>query len=311
MTTRTRAAALDALLLETAAAQDGVLTTAQLRSAGLDAPMLVALVSAGVLLHPGRGLYIVDSMSETDARPRHRQLVRGAFLIYPDAVLTSTSTLLAHDLPVWGADTGRPTLLRPVNRSGGMSCFWVRAQRWGRGLVGSPWGPSVSVADAVAQLAVDSGIASGLASADAALRLGLLDLDDLTEAVEAMDSWPRRSRAVSMLSFADGRRESVGESRCALALSAAGIRAVPQVEIRDDTGALVARVDFLVEGTRVVVEFDGRVKYGSGDPSVLWEEKKREDRLRRLGYVVVRITWADLERPGAVAARVLAALAAA
>ena len=63
--------------------------------------MLVALVSAGVLRHPGRGLYIVGSMSETDVRPRHRQLVRGAFLLYPDAVLTSTSTLLAHDLPVW------------------------------------------------------------------------------------------------------------------------------------------------------------------------------------------------------------------
>ena len=38
------------------------------------------------------------------------------------------------------------------------------------------------------------------------------------------------------------------------------------------------------------------------------------DRIRqdgRLGYVVVRVTWADLERPGAVAAKVRAALRAA
>ena len=62
-----------------------------------------------------------------------------------------------------------------------------------------------------------------------------------------------------------------------------------------------------MDGANVVVEFDGKVKYAAGDPEVLWDEKRREDRLRRLGYVVVRITWADLERPGAVAAAVRAA----
>ena len=50
------------------------------------------------------------------------------------------------------------------------------------------------------------------------------------------------------------------------------------------------------------------MKYAAGDPKVLWDEKRREDRLRRLGYLVVRVTWAQLERPGAVAAAVRAAL---
>ncbi len=85
----------------------------------------------------------------------------------------------------------------------------------------------------------------------------------------------------------------------------------PQVVISDRDGSFVARVDFLVDGTAVVVEFDGKVRYAAGDPGVLWQEKRREDRLRRLGYVVVRITWADLETPGAVAAKVRAALRAA
>ena len=114
-----------------------------------------------------------------------------------------------------------------------------------------------------------------------------------------------------MLRLVDGRRESVGESRCGVALAMAGIVATPQVTITDAHGGFVARVDFLVEGTRVVVEFDGKVKYAAGDPTVLWDEKRREDRLRRLGYVVVRITWAHLERPGAVAAAVRSALHAA
>ena len=96
-----------------------------------------------------------------------------------------------------------------------------------------------------------------------------------------------------------------------VAMAMAGIRAVPQVEVRDARGVVVARVDWLVEGTRVVVEFDGKVKFADGDPARLWAEKKREDRLRALGYTVVRITWADLERPGAVAAKIRAGLHAA
>lgn len=108
-----------------------------------------------------------------------------------------------------------------------------------------------------------------------------------------------------------GLRESVGESRCGIALELASIRVTPQVEIRDAFGNLVARVDFLVEGTMVIVEFDGKVKFETGDPAVLWAEKKREDRLRRMGYTVVRIIWADLEKPGAVSAKVGAAIRAA
>ena len=88
----------------------------------------------------------------------------------------------------------------------------------------------------------------------------------------------------------------------------AGLAVAPQVRIADERGNFIARVDFLVDGTRVIIEVDGTVKYAAGDPKVLWDEKRREDRLRRLGYLVVRVTWAQLERPGAVAAAVRAAL---
>jgi very-short-patch-repair endonuclease len=65
--------------------------------------------------------------------------------------------------------------------------------------------------------------------------------------------------------------------------------------------------DFLIDGTRVIVEFDGRGKYD--DPTVLFAEKQREDELRRLGYVVVRLTWEDLSRPEQVRRRLAAAVA--
>ena len=36
----------------------------------------------------------------------------------------------------------------------------------------------------------------------------------------------------------------------------------------------------------------------------LWDEKRREDRLRELGYEVVRVVWSDLDSPRELAARI-------
>jgi very-short-patch-repair endonuclease len=301
--------ALDPELLTLARTQHGMITTAQAASIGLSAPMLVAMVRSGVLRHPGRGLYAVEALVDPDAVGWHRQLCAGAFLLYPDAALTGTSAVLAHGIPVWGAPLAQPSLMRPVKRVGGMRAFWVRPMRGD--VVDTAWGPASPPAVALVHHAVDRGIVSGVVSADAALHLGLLSLDELVSQVEAVATWPHSSRAAAMLRLVDGRRESVGESRCGVALAMAGISVTPQVTVRDVNGEFVARVDFLVDGTNVVVEFDGKVKYAAGDPTVLWDEKRREDRLRRLGYVVVRITWAQLERPGAVAAAVRMALRAA
>jgi very-short-patch-repair endonuclease len=157
-------------------------------------------------------------------------------------------------------------------------------------------------------VALDHGIEQGVVCADDGLRQRQFSLDALSAAVGSVTNWPGAHRARSMAQLASAERESVGESRCGVAMAVAGIRACPQVEVRDASGHLVARVDWLVEGTMVVVEFDGKVKFASGDPEVLWAEKRREDALRRLGYTVVRITWADLERPGAVAAKVRVAM---
>jgi very-short-patch-repair endonuclease len=297
---------LDTALLALAESQEGVLTTAQLLAAGYCSRAVVDLVGRAVLDHPGRGLYIVRAQARTEELSRHRQLVAGARLLYDDAVLVGASAVLAHGIPVWGVDLGRPSVRRPIVRSGGMRVFHVR--RGAGPSVDTAWGPASPLPDALALLAVDAGIVSGVVSADAALRSERVSTEELARAVADVASWPRGSRAVAMQSFMDGRRESVGESRCGVELGLAGIRVTPQVEIRRPDGRLVGRVDFAVDGTRVVIEFDGKVKYAEGDPRVLWSEKRREDDLRALGYVVVRITWADLERPGAVVAKVRAAL---
>ena len=296
-------------LAHLAEGQHGLFTTGQAAQLGVGPLGLARLVADGTLQHPARGLYGWTAQTPTEATARHTQLAFGAHLLYDDAVLTGVTAVLAHGVTQWGSDLGRPHILRPVDRAIGVRAFHIRPAR--SAAVPTAFGPAVPVEDALVQHAIDDGVVPGVVSADHALHLGLVELEVLTDAVSRVATWPGASRARSMLAWVDARSESVGESRCRVDLAAHGIRLVPQVRISDDGGTVVARVDFVVEGTKVIVEFDGRTKYAAGDPGVLWAEKRREDRLRRLGYVVVRITWADLEHPGRAAAKVRQALRAA
>src|SRR5699024_9376352 len=95
---------------------------------------------------------------------------------------------------------------------------------------------------------------------------------------------------------ADGRAESPGESLSRARFFEWGLpRPELQVDFRDDDGH-IGRVDFWWQDRGVVGEFDGRTKYGATagrSAEALWQEKLREDRLRRRGVAVVRWTWRD------------------
>ena len=111
-----------------------------------------------------------------------------------------------------------------------------------------------------------------------------------------MRDWPGARNAGRVVEFADARSESAGESLARIVMDAAGLPR-PALQVVLITGD---RVDFLFEEQFTVVEFDGKQKYGrllgpNDDPAeIVWREKKREDRIRELGYEVIRITWADL-----------------
>jgi hypothetical protein len=66
-------------------------------------------------------------------------------------------------------------------------------------------------------------------------------------------------------------------------------------------GGWFSRRDAIAAGmrSRAVCGFDGAVKYGDGATNAMIAEKAREDRLRDLGYQVVRVCWADLTQPAA------------
>ena len=233
----------------------------------------------------------------------HRALLSIAALrLYPDAQLSSSATVAAWGLPVVDVPVARLDLARPVRQEVLTTDFRIRPIRHER--AHSPAGPSDPLPAALIQMAMDVGILRAMPPIDAALHRELTTAGQLDEAAAQVRGWPRSSRVTCALAWADGRSESPGETLTRAHLRAVGIRTTPQVVIKDPSGRAVARADLVVDGAKVIIEVDGKVKYTDGGADALFREKKREDKLRRLGYVVVRVVWADLYRPAQLIAAV-------
>lgn len=285
--------------------QQGLLLAKQVTERGTDPRTLRRWVADGELIRLCRGLYVLPTHRPERTEDRHLQLAHGGRLLMPDAVFSHWTALLAHDVPVLRVPK-TVRLRRPVHRQIRRSCFVIDPLRGEP--VASPHGPTTAVADAVLDQARLRGVEAGLVSADAALHAGLVSQEDLAaRARRVKGSGSRLVRRTAEL--ADGAIESVGESRLRYVCIVGGIAVVPQVTIRNREGEFVARVDFLVKDSTVILEFDGRVKYVDGARGTLWSEKQREDALRRLGYTVVRVTWDDLATPQVVLARIREAVA--
>jgi hypothetical protein len=151
--------------------------------------------------------------------------------------------------------------------------------------------------------------AVGVSVVDQALRLRLATPQQLTDALIPFARHSGIRTAERAVRFGDGRAESVGESHLRVQFAELGLPPpLLQAEIFDANGALVGRVDFLFAQYGLIVEFDGAIKYGEGGAAALIAEKVREDRLRELGYHVVRVSWADLSEPLRLRARLRRAM---
>jgi len=121
---------------------------------------------------------------------------------------------------------------------------------------------------------------------------------------------PRGARAAErVIAFSTDLSDSVGESESRAAFHVLGFETpILQRVWRDDEGEMES--DYYWESVDKIGEFDGKVKYTRdeythGDPSdVVWREKRREDRLRRLSAGVVRFVSEEVRNP-LVLARIL------
>ncbi|MDQ1537276.1 MAG: hypothetical protein QOE58_1669 [Actinomycetota bacterium] len=292
------------LLALRSAAQFGAFTARDAYDCGYHRESLSQLVRRGRALRVGPSAY-VDRAGYEAASPerQHEMRTRAVVRTFDGRVQASHySALTLMSLPVFGVPLDHVHVARVGDslsrRRGGLSIHTAYGPGSGC-LIGRT--PSVSPALAILGAAMVCGVETGVVAADAALAQGKTTADDLQTWLSALARNPGVTQARQAVQLADARSESVGESRARLLLNAIGLHPTPQVEIRDPHGRLLARVDFLLKRERIIIEFDGLMKYANADGrQALASEKSREDRLRALGYEFVRLTWADLSRPTTV-----------
>lgn len=307
-------------------AQGGMASSRQLVDAGFSRSEVRRLVRQGVIQRIRRGVLVLSSALEgLSAWERQGLIVRAVGLelaATPESklALSHESALAIHGLPYYGED-GSVHLVRTDG---------ARGHREGLVHVHGPVDPGrtsvvegLRVVDPVVaalQVAAAHGAEAGVVALDGVLHrarqqdaaAGGSDLGTaLAEAgqqIEAvLDGYTRVPAAVRRaVELADGRSESAGESRSRWLVLSLGLGGcTPQFAVWDDD-VLVARADLKLDRWRVLLEFDGGLKYT--DPAVLRAEKDREDRLRRLGYEVVRIRWSDLAHPEVLRRRIFDAI---
>ncbi|MGV1009362.1 MAG: hypothetical protein ACOYBY_12235 [Dermatophilaceae bacterium] len=289
---------MDEVLQARLAAGHGTLTTHELAAAGYERHAPERLVRDGVLRRVRHAAYVDAGRYEAaDHHGRHELETRAVVRSLSCYAASHVSALVWWGLPVLRSDLG-PVHVCGIGkgRARGSPGLQVHRSVGGADVVQHRGIPVVVPELAVLQVCRSAGPRAALVAAEAGLRAGLVCRDTLARR-QATGRWGLPSAHV--VALADGLSESAGESWCRLVFAGLGlVQPEQQVEIRDDLGRFVARVDFLFRELNLVVEFDGALTYAGADGrEALIAEKRREDALRRLGYRVVRLTWADLHDP--------------
>ncbi|GHD41596.1 DUF559 domain-containing protein [Mycetocola manganoxydans] len=243
----------------------GIAHSSTLTGKGAKTANLQRLAADGLLLRPRRGWY---SLPGADALA-----VRAVSL---GGLVTCVSAL--HKAGVWcvtdsrlhlavGAHTGHP----PPRSAGIVTHYSLPATR----LVGYPLVP---VVDALIDQFGCQTRENSIVVLDSALNRGLISRSDLGDIRSRI---PRKYRPA--LDCADGRCESGLETKVRLRLKHRRLRHQTQVQIRG-----VGRVDILI-GDRLVIETDG-LEFHTGEAAT--RDRERDLALHRLGYIVMRLTYA-------------------
>lgn len=266
-----------------------------------------------------RGTYCqADALAVLAAEQRHRVRAVGLAERSPQLVLSHITAASLLHLPLWDArltDVHFTRAGRGGSRSGPGRIVHAGRLDPREIITLSPGVRTTSPARTLVDLARTASLTTAVIAADHALLKRLVTPAELALALVAAERCRGAAAARRALHFADGRSESAGEARTRLALHQCGLPTpVLQVRIYAPDGTFLGRVDLGYPELGVLIEFDGRVKYkrplrpGQTPEDVVIEEKLREDRLRALGYVIVRFVWSDLDDPTSMAAKINIAL---
>lgn len=290
-------------------------------AAGWTDKALASAVRRGELARVRRGAYVdADAWTALGAQEQYVTRCRSVQLqASSDLVLSHVSALPTYHAPLWDLDLrtvhGTRTDGRAGRREAGVTQH--RGQLLPEDVEVHDGFRVTSPTKTVLDLSTTVDVEHGLVVANDLAHRGLVTEAGLRARYEQegdadMRQWPGSLATITVLALLDPALESVGESRTAYLCHAFGLpRPQSQVQVRDGSDRVVARVDFAWPELGVFLEFDGRVKYGEGG-DVVWREKQREDLVRELtGWRCIRLTWADLLEPERTAQRIRTVLQAA
>lgn len=286
--------------------QDDVLLSRDLRDQGYEQSELDRMTRRGELVRIRRGAYGTPGDDEgADARLNHLRLLKATVRqCSPDVVVSHMSAAAVHDLPLWTERLERVQLTR--DQSGGSKkrrYVELHGLRLPAADVVTVSGLRVtSLARTILDLSCALPMREAVAVGDAALRRGVTQ-QELLGQLELATRRTGIATARRTIAFLDRRSESPGESVSRVDLHSIGMPPTElQYDVFDEFGTFVGRSDFAWPGYKTLGEYDGRGKYGElrrpeqSFADVLWDEKEREDRLRDLGWQIVRWIWADLQK---------------
>jgi very-short-patch-repair endonuclease len=304
-------------------------TLAHIAPLGVTPRALRTAVQAGRVVPLVRGVYVNANALPDDEAGRHLQLALAHQVLRPHAIASHHTAALAWGLPLDdpAGSAEMPAAftlpLRPGGRSETGKGFTVAVRDLpAEHRVALPTGLLVtSQARTAVDVAAHEALPSALITLDAVARCILVDrvgerrvrdhygrpqslaasVRPLFEAADHAATQFTRGLLAEHLPHVDPRRESPLES---FSYGQMVVHDLPlpslQTRIRTPEGDLYP--DFLWEEAMVIGEADGMSKYRS--PDVLRNEKRRQERLERMGFLVVRWDDRDIRRgPAEVIAR--------
>jgi very-short-patch-repair endonuclease len=259
------------------------------------------MLADGSLTRLHRGAYVRPHPTET---PTDRMVARIAavhHLTEVDHCFSHASAAILHGLPLWRL-VRNVELYQATTAGGGAASHITRhvpmPPPHQRELVAGL--PATSLARTAWDCMTSMPPGDALVVADAALHAGI--------AREALAAFARpggrgHARAKAVLAVADDGAESPPESICRFRLLRAGYP-VPATQIQVETRLSTVWCDLGWPEFRLVIEYDGRIKYEDRPTEAFIAEKRRHDALAECGWGLLRVTKEDLAVHGQLEARV-------
>ena len=301
--------------LRSKAETTGYFTRKEAFEAGHDDRSIQRALRAALWRTVRRGAYTYPDLWPDEPEDLHRLTARAALRKLGDRVaLSHTSAALVHGLSLWDLDLRVVHVTRLDGGSGRTEAGVCHHE----GLLAPDdvqhvgGAQTVSATRAALETASLGSSEAGLVVHDSLLREKKESSVGLAEAFQGMRQWPEMQHVAVAVALADGRAESVGESRSRWLFHVCGLP-MPELQfpVIDHTGRSVGTTDFAWPEHKLLGEFDGKVKYGrllrpgEQPEDAVFREKRREDLLcETTGWRMIRLVWADLYSPLATATRV-------